>query len=88
MIGQRRPPLPTIIPLRLRLENEGHVELIIYDASGSPVRTLLETRLNPGVHDVRWDGLDAAGREVPRGNYTYTVTVDGTQVEERPLWIP
>lgn len=39
----------------------GHVDLGVYNVIGQRVRTLVDTRQEVGVHEVKWDGLDEAG---------------------------
>jgi major membrane immunogen (membrane-anchored lipoprotein) len=53
--------------LALSLPGNAPVRLEIVDAAGRRVRTLLEGRLGPGDHVVRWDGRDDRGLEVPSG---------------------
>ncbi|MFP3983738.1 MAG: flagellar hook assembly protein FlgD, partial [Desulfurivibrionaceae bacterium] len=45
----------------------------IYDEGGNPVKSLDKGHLDPGRHDVGWDGTDARGEEVPTGEYHYEV---------------
>lgn len=45
------------------------VTLRIFDVAGRLVATLLDDRDLKGVHTVRWDGRDAAGRAAPSGTY-------------------
>jgi hypothetical protein len=47
------------------------VEVRLYDAAGRQVRTLANREFAAGEHDLYWDGLDDAGRPVPRGVYFY-----------------
>ena len=49
------------VPLRLR----------IYNTSGQLVRTLHDSPLRPGTHQLLWDGRDDAGRAVSSGVYLY-----------------
>ena len=52
------------------LPNGGRVSVAVYDADGRMVREL--TRAEPqqkGRHTLFWDGLDQAGRALPRGKY-------------------
>ncbi|MCK4597934.1 T9SS type A sorting domain-containing protein, partial [bacterium] len=50
-------------------ERELPVSLKIYNIRGQLVRTLLETRVGPGVHQASWDGKDALGRTAESGIY-------------------
>lgn len=43
--------------------------LCIYDLAGHLVKTLVDAVVAPGRHQVRWEGLDAAGSPVSSGVY-------------------
>ena len=47
------------------------VSLVVYDILGREVAILLDRRVEPGHHQVTWDGRDATGREVPSGIYLH-----------------
>lgn len=83
------PPWPRLEPARpnpftgstemlFELAKPGDVSLGIYDAAGRRIRTLLPPEHRPaGVHRVRWDGRDDAGRNVGSGIYLYRLCADG-----------
>jgi hypothetical protein len=48
--------------------------LVIYNALGQVVKTLVNDGGQVGVQTVRWDGKDEAGNEVAAGNYIYKLT--------------
>ena len=39
------------------------------DATGRIVRTLLDARQTPGLHEIPWDGCDECNRLVANGTY-------------------
>jgi Tol biopolymer transport system component len=45
------------------------VRIDIHDAAGRHVTTLTDGKYPAGDHEVRWDGLDSAGREAASGIY-------------------
>lgn len=45
------------------------VHVAVYDAGGRLCRTVVQAELEPGSHDLVWDGRDAGGRSVPSGIY-------------------
>ena len=47
------------------------VRLIIMNAAGRIVRTLVDAQESAGVHAATWDGLDDVGRRVASGVYFY-----------------
>jgi hypothetical protein len=62
----------------------GHVTLRIYDVTGRSVRTLVDGRLEPAAHRIRWDGRDDHGRRVGSGIYFYHLRA-GDQTLSRKL---
>jgi len=57
----------TSIPFSLA--GSGSVRLVIHDALGRTVRTLVNGPRAAGKHTVVWDGRDDSGREVSSGVY-------------------
>lgn len=53
------------------LPEPAYVELVVYDASGRRVRTLLGRTMNAGRHEAFWDGCDGQGSPVASGVYFY-----------------
>jgi flagellar basal-body rod modification protein FlgD len=57
--------------------------VVIKDSSGAIVRTL-PGELTAGRHEVKWDGKDKNGRDLPDGNYTASIAAldqDGATVD-------
>jgi len=45
--------------------------MIIYDILGRTIKTLVLDALEPGFHEIRWDGKDDKGNPVSMGMYIY-----------------
>jgi len=60
------------------------VRLVVFDLLGRHVRTLEDTRLNPGYYRTRWDGRDKGGHAVASGVYFYQLTANA-QVTTRKM---
>jgi hypothetical protein len=72
----------TEIPFNL--VDADHVTLMMYDALGRRVRTLVSQSYSAGDHSVLWDGRDEQGNAVASGRYFYRMTTShGSQT--RPL---
>ena len=48
-----------------------NVQLVVYDAQGRSVRTLVRATQMPGSYSVTWDGRDDGGHQVSAGVYWY-----------------
>ena len=62
-------PFTSQTSISFSLAREEDVRLRVYDLAGRVVRTVLESRLGAGRHQVAWDGRDDAGRSVAQGIY-------------------
>lgn len=62
-------------------EEAGPVVLEIKNASGQVVRRLETTADAAGAVDFEWDGCNAAGVKMPKGDYKISATVDGVEAE-------
>jgi peptidase C25-like protein/VCBS repeat protein/flagellar hook capping protein FlgD/fibronectin type III domain protein len=78
MLGQNRPnpfnPV-TVIPFAVPGAEPLEVRLRVYDVSGRLVATLLSRRLDPGYHEVRWNGRGDRGEALASGVYFYRAEI-------------
>jgi hypothetical protein len=72
---------PTLF--RFALPRAGRVTLTLFDVQGREVRRLADGPLVEGQHVVRWDGRDAAGREVSTGLYFARLEWGGQRIVAR-----
>jgi flagellar hook assembly protein FlgD len=70
--------------LEFALPSAREVSLRLYDVRGARVRTLVEGRLEPGVHVRAWDGRDEHGGRVHAGVY-FAELRSGAEVLRRSL---
>lgn len=69
-------PFKTITEISFGLAQESNVSLSIFDASGRMVRNLINKRLKPDNHRLRWDGKDNMTRNLAQGVYFYTLQTE------------
>ncbi|MCF7912768.1 MAG: DUF1565 domain-containing protein [Candidatus Cloacimonetes bacterium] len=55
----------------------GKVELSVYNVKGQKVRTLTNAEYAAGEHEVVWQGIDNAGRQVSSGVYFFRLDIEG-----------
>ncbi len=72
---QSRPnPAVGLAAISFSLSRPGRVSLGIYDLAGRRVRSLLDTDLPLGRHEVIWDGRGDPGDRIPGGIYFYRLS--------------
>ena len=77
-VGNANPnPTPGVASIPFRTENEGTIDLAIYDVAGRRVSTLVRGAMPAGDHVSRWDGRDQHGRQVNSGVYFYRLVQNG-----------
>ena len=57
----------------LTTDRESLVKLQIFDSRGAVVAELNQTNSGRGVHEITWDGQNAAGRRVQPGLYFFRI---------------
>lgn len=63
------------VTFNFTLDSDGPADVLVkvYSVRGSLVYQRVERSLNPGYHQLVWDGLDTGGDELANGAYTYQV---------------
>ena len=74
-IAQNYPnPFNPSTTLKFQLPKASDVRLTIYSILGQKVRTLLNSRLEAGYHEIQWDGRNDRGIQQASGLYIYRFT--------------
>ncbi|MGB9773152.1 MAG: phosphodiester glycosidase family protein [Bacteroidota bacterium] len=63
-----------------------NVVVRIFDVLGREVTTLINREVDPGIHQVKWNGKNQFGQLVPSGVYFYTLTA-GNFTETRKMML-
>jgi hypothetical protein len=67
-------PFNPATEIEYQLPKASEVELAIYNVLGEKVRILVQEKKDPGVHQVRWDGINDRGIPVSSGIYFYRLS--------------
>ena len=70
--------------IRFVLPQASHVKLTIFDALGRTVRTMIESQMSAGEHEISWNGRDAFNRQVASGVYIYEAR-SGNNIQRRKM---
>jgi len=67
------------------IENEGLIQLMIFDISGRIVRTLINENRLPGEYSVLWNGRNDYGKRVVSGVYFYALQIGSQTTETKQM---
>jgi len=76
-------PFNPATSISFSLSEGRNTSLVVYDALGRTVRTLVNGSLQAGRHTVRWDGRDDTDAAVSSGMYLYRLTAGGVTETRR-----
>ncbi len=66
-------------------ESTENTELVIYNLKGQKVKTLIDERLEAGIHQLVWNGKDDNGNSVSSGVYLYKMRSDGRYTSTKKM---
>jgi hypothetical protein len=80
-------PNPCAVSTKIRFEvaKTTKVSIKVYNAMGQLVTTLADKRMEPGRHELHWDGKNASGERVSSGVYFYKMHADRFQNTRKML---
>jgi len=59
--------------IRFQLPEAAKTRIAIYNLNGQTVRTLVDEQLEPGYHEITWNGTNDHGKQVGSGVYYYRI---------------
>jgi len=57
-------------------DSDNNTEIIIFSFNGQKIKTLINKKLESGLHEVIWDGTDNSGNQISSGIYFYKLQND------------
>jgi len=70
-------PFNPVTTVRFQLASAGNVRLSIYNVRGQLVKTLVNSKLQAGYYEHKWDGVNDHGQRVSSGVYFYKLSAPG-----------
>ncbi len=81
-------PFRTRTFLRFQIPGRQKVTLSVFDVGGRRVRTLVDGLVEPGFHEVAWDGRTSRQRLLPAGVYFYRFDTQGYTKARKVVLLP
>ena len=69
-------PFNPSIKIKFDIPKSSYVKLIVYDALGREIKTLVNGKLNAGRYEVSWPAPTGDGSSYPSGVYFYKLTTN------------
>ncbi|MDP8221683.1 MAG: C10 family peptidase [Candidatus Stygibacter frigidus] len=85
MMGNYPNPFNPTTTIYFTLENDGYIELSVYNLKGQLVNNLVDGEFAQGRHDIIWNGEDENENIVPSGIYLYKLKTDRKLFTRRML---
>lgn len=67
-------PFNPLTTISFTLPKTADVSIIVFNLLGQKVRTLTNSVMKSGIHEIMWDGKDARGIDAAGGIYIYKIT--------------
>jgi Peptidase family C25/Propeptide_C25/FlgD Ig-like domain/Carboxypeptidase regulatory-like domain len=71
LLGNYPNPFNPSTTIKFALKENSQVNLEIYNVKGQKVKTLVNNKMDAGIHQVVWNGMDNKGKHVSSGIYFY-----------------
>ncbi|APF20449.1 hypothetical protein Calab_1404 [Caldithrix abyssi DSM 13497] len=72
-------PFNNSTTIEYEINRLGLVKLVIYNAIGQKIKTLINRTQYPGKYKVNWDGKDFTGKNCPSGIYLCSLRIDNAR---------
>lgn len=80
-------PFNASITISYTIEKSGNVEIKIYNLLGQEVRSLIDSQLESGIHNIKWDGIDNNGNFISTGIYFVLFKTDQNRYIQKISYI-
>ncbi len=73
--------------IRIDITKPAIVRVDVYDINGEKMRTLMNGRVDQGIHYAEWDGRNDQNLPASSGVYLFRCTVDGVSVNKKGIML-
>ena len=87
-ISQSYPnPFNSGTSINYNISKKDYVLISVYNAKGQKIKTLLNEIIQPGNHNIYWDGTDLNEQHVTSGIYIYTIASGAQLIRKKMVLI-
>jgi len=76
-------PIVQSTAISFSLSEKENTTVIIYDVTGREIKTLLNSKLEPGFHSVTWDATDNNNSSIENGIYLISISTLNGKLTKR-----
>jgi hypothetical protein len=80
-------PFNPVTTIDFSIPNSAKISLVVYNALGQKVRTLIDGSVQAGAHSVQWNGRNDLGQMLSSGIYFYTLTSDANTMTKKMVLV-
>jgi len=85
LMGNYPNPFNPTTTIRFALSEAGKVQISVYNLKGQRVKSLLNSDVSAGTHQIIWDGKDDRGSSVASGIYFYRMEAKNYQATNKMM---
>jgi hypothetical protein len=78
-------PFNPATTIRYQLPHAANVRLVVYNALGQKVRTLVNSHMEAGYHQLSWHGNNDIGMQMPSGVYMFRIETKNYQAVHKMM---
>ena len=73
--------------IRFSVPSQMRARISVYDVMGREIDVIADSVMEPGSHQVEWDGKDRHGRQVSSGIYFYRFTTPNAVMHKKMVML-
>jgi hypothetical protein len=78
-------PFNPVTTIKYQTPKSADISLVVYNTLGQKIRTLVDAKVEQGVHAVTWNGRNEMGKVVSSGIYFYVLTTGDTRIAKKMI---
>ncbi|MEA1972068.1 MAG: C10 family peptidase [Candidatus Cloacimonadota bacterium] len=85
LIGNFPNPFNPSTTIEFEVENKTQAKLTIFNIKGQTIKTLIDKKIDSGIHSIEWNGTDNSEKLVSSGFYLYVLETSNNVIVKKAL---